>query len=81
MFTSTTTKMSKSWKPTTPNKFYGNPSLITVKCSLISPERFQVDLSGFSEDAIAIFKTIPSRSYSKQFILGYKHSLFLRSRS
>lgn len=54
--------MSKALKP---NTFYGVSSLITVKASLISQERFQVDLSGYSEEAIGIFKTIPSRSYGK----------------
>lgn len=52
--------MAKQW---TPNKFYGSVTRITAKCSLISQERLQVDLSGYCEEAIGIFKTIPTRSY------------------
>lgn len=55
--------MSNHWTPTKPNTFYGLSSRITAKCSIIAEDRFQVDLSGYSEEAIEIFKTIPSRSY------------------
>ncbi|KAJ8966600.1 hypothetical protein NQ314_003430 [Rhamnusium bicolor] len=44
------------------NKFYGKEKL-SGKCVLLSQDRFCVKLNGFSEEAIVIFKTIPSRSY------------------
>lgn len=52
--------MSNIWQT---NSFYGKPQVIKAKCSLISEDRFQVDLSSYSEEAIGFFKTVPSRSY------------------
>lgn len=52
-------------KPSTAQQFYGNTKTITGSCYLISDERFAVDLAGYSAQAIAIFKTIPTRFYSK----------------
>lgn len=40
-------------------------NVITGTCYLISECRFAVELTGFSTPAINIFKTIPSKSYSK----------------
>lgn len=45
--------------------FYGNNKAITGSCSLISEDRFVVELSGYSQEAIEIFKAIPTRSYSE----------------
>lgn len=42
--------------------FYGK-STITGTCSLISQDRFAVELSGFNTNAIELFKSIPTRSY------------------
>lgn len=56
-------------KPANPGQFYGKQNVVTGTCSLISDERFVVELSGFSQQAIEVFKTIPSRSYSKYFII------------
>ncbi|XP_018561828.1 SWI/SNF-related matrix-associated actin-dependent regulator of chromatin subfamily A-like protein 1 [Anoplophora glabripennis] len=41
--------------------FYGQKQ--TAKCALTSQDRFCVELTGFSNEALQIFKTIPSRSY------------------
>lgn len=57
--------MSKNWTPTKANAFYGASARLTAKCSVITQDRFQVDLSGYSEEAIVIFKSIPSRQYGK----------------
>ncbi|CAH1183107.1 unnamed protein product [Phaedon cochleariae] len=46
------------------NQFYGsNPEKLIAKCSLISEERFVVEINGFCKEAIDIFKNIPSRAY------------------
>ncbi|CAG9862890.1 unnamed protein product [Phyllotreta striolata] len=47
-------------------QFYGASGNNSVKCSLISLERFQVELSGFDDGLINILKTIPSRYYNPQ---------------
>lgn len=46
-----------------PSTFYGQQKTVTGKCVLISQDKFCVQLQGFSEEAVNIFKTIPSRSY------------------
>lgn len=45
--------------------FYGQNQKQTAKCGLISQDRFAVELSNFNDEAIQIFKTVPSRSYGK----------------
>lgn len=50
-------------KPTLP--FYGQKKVITANIHLISEYRFAVDLSRYSVEAIDVFKTIPTKSYSK----------------
>lgn len=57
-----------SAKPSTTQQFYGNTKTITGTCSLVSDDRFAVDLSGYSAQAIAAFKTIPTRFYSKYIL-------------
>lgn len=59
-----------------PNSFYGGNTTITLKCSLISHDRFQAEMSGFSNEAIGVFKTIPSRSYGKYAVLRYSSIYF-----
>lgn len=54
-----------------PSKFYGNKSIITGTCVLTSGDRFSVELSGFSSPAIDMFKSIPTRQYSK-YLLSFK---------
>lgn len=54
-----------SAKPSTTQQFYGNTKTITGTCYLVSEERFAVDLSGYSAQAITVFKTIPTRFYSE----------------
>lgn len=39
--------------------------VITCTCSMISSSRFQVNTSGYSAKLIELFKTLPTRSYSK----------------
>lgn len=39
--------------------------VITCTCTMISPSRFEVIMSGYSDKLIDVFKTIPKRSYSK----------------
>lgn len=47
--------------------FYGkNNSMVTIKLSMVSTQRFVADLDYFQQ-AIDIFKTIPSRNYCKYF--------------
>lgn len=48
--------------------FYGKKEPITGSVYLISEHRFAVDLSEFSAPALEIFKSIPTRSYSKCFV-------------
>lgn len=52
-------------KLTPPAKNETKTDVITGTCYLISDFRFAVDLSAFSAAAVDIFKTIPTRSYSK----------------
>lgn len=40
---------------------------VTCTCSMISQTRFQVATSGYSEKLIDIFKSIPTRAFSKLF--------------
>ncbi|RZB39001.1 SWI/SNF-related matrix-associated actin-dependent regulator of chromatin subfamily A-like protein 1 [Asbolus verrucosus] len=51
-------------KPAAVAQFYGKDKVVTGKCSLITEERFVVELSGFSSQAIDLFKTIPTRNYN-----------------
>lgn len=46
-----------------PQKFFGKT--VTGSMELISECRFEVNMDGFSAKAIDVFKTIPSRNYSK----------------
>lgn len=39
--------------------------VVTCTCSMISPTRFQVVASGYSDKLIDVFKSIPTRAYSK----------------
>lgn len=39
--------------------------IVTCTCSLVTPNRFQVVTSGYMEKLIDVFKSIPSRAYSK----------------
>lgn len=57
----------KPYEKTKPvQSFYNKPvNVITASCRLISDSRFAVDTSTFSTTAINVFKTIPSRYYSK----------------
>lgn len=48
-------------KPTI--QFYGNNKVTTVKFSLISEERFIIELSTYSNEIIIILKTMPTKSY------------------
>lgn len=52
-------------KPQPSTSFYGQNKVISGVCSLISEDRFKVELSAFSQPAIDIFKTMPTRIYSK----------------
>lgn len=45
--------------------FYSKKEPITGTAYLVSEDRFAVDLSEFSAPAVEIFKSIPTRSYSK----------------
>lgn len=38
---------------------------ITCTCEVIEPNRFQVVMSGYNENLIKVFKTIPSRKYGE----------------
>lgn len=44
---------------------FGKNNIVTGTCALISEDRFTVELSGYSAPAIEVFKTIPSKIYSK----------------
>lgn len=46
---------------------FSKEKTVTGKCSLLTETRFVVELSGFNEAAISVFKTIPSRNYGKLF--------------
>lgn len=59
---STTTNNNNNNAKTFMNSF---KKVITCTCSMISSSRFQVNISGYSAKLIDVFKTIPTRSYSK----------------
>ncbi|KAG5898702.1 hypothetical protein JTB14_030652 [Gonioctena quinquepunctata] len=66
-----------------PNVYVQKSSTITGKCVLISEDRFNVELSAFSQEAIEIFKSIPSRYYDQNsrcwsFSLQYYELLITR---
>jgi hypothetical protein len=52
-------------KPKEALQFYGKDKVVTGRCSLITEERFVVELSGFSTPALDVFKAIPTRNYSE----------------
>lgn len=68
--TTTTTTMSNNSAQSFLKPF---EKVVTCACSMISPTRFQVVTCGYSEKLIDIFKTIPTRSYSKSISHGIKH--------
>jgi hypothetical protein len=45
--------------------FYGVQQVQEVQCFMISDNRFNVDMSVFDTNLVDLFKTIPSRLYSK----------------
>jgi SWI/SNF-related matrix-associated actin-dependent regulator 1 of chromatin subfamily A len=51
-------------KPKEALQFYGKDKVVTGRCSLITEERFVVELSGFSTPALDVFKAIPTRNYN-----------------
>lgn len=55
----------------TKEQFYGNKTVITGECYLTCEDRFAVELSGYSNVAIDVFKTIPSKNYSELLLLIY----------
>lgn len=40
---------------------------VACSCSMITPKRFQVSISGYSAKLIDVFKSIPTRAFSKLF--------------
>lgn len=52
-------------KPKQSLPFKEKNSVVTGSCYLVSEDRFAIDLSEYSSLAISVFKTIPTRSYSK----------------
>lgn len=43
-------------------------NVVTCTCTMISPKRFQVIQKGYHAKLIDVFKTIPTRSFGKQFV-------------
>lgn len=54
-------------KPTV--EFYGNDKTRVVKCSLITEDRFTVEMSQFDPEIVNIMKTLPTRSYGIVILL------------
>ncbi|XP_014235599.1 SWI/SNF-related matrix-associated actin-dependent regulator of chromatin subfamily A-like protein 1 [Trichogramma pretiosum] len=58
------------YNPISSNKFYGTqqnkPPLCEAECSMISINRFTVDMSKYHLPLIEVFKSIPTRNYDPQ---------------
>lgn len=52
-----------------------NNSFVSSTCSMISTDRFQVEVAGFHEKLNSVFKTIPSRNFGKNMFLQSSFSL------
>ncbi|KAF5287505.1 hypothetical protein FQA39_LY04133 [Lamprigera yunnana] len=53
-------------KPVQVQSFYGKNNVVTANCTLISENTFLVEVSGYSQPVIDIFKTIKSKAFDRE---------------